>query len=856
MFTEDEEGVDVLGMVLTTQRQERREEVELARPMLEYAQLVPEPGVGPLRFEDFPYQREWYSDEVANAEEVVWRKSTQVGMCLAPWTRVLMADLSWQRIDALEVGDELMGVDEDAQAGGRRLRKAMVTAKWETNRPCRHVLFGDGRDLVMSPDHRMLVQRGQRAGTNLAWRAADRLRVGQRLRSVVLPPMGVTDDFEDGWMAGLLDGEGCLRNRAAGAEVVITQQLVPVYDRAVRYLRERGYAFGERVQDNGVARITIGRGHDVLRLLSATDPSRFAGRDWWSGMRVPGTCGTGSQAIESIEDDDELMPMVDIETTTGAFIAEGFISHNSAYAWRWATRQADQFGDTVVYIFPADAHVTEFGDERIEPAIEESAYLRARILPRFVRHKRLKRIGRGFLHLRGSNSKAGAQSVAAQCLVFDEYDFLDQTNLPQIERRISGARQIGKNPRVRRLGTPTIEGDGISAAYASSDQRVWIVMCDECDHEQEVTWEESVRWRNAPGGEVMRAGRDVYDDPGHVEAAWRECKRCHEEINVKHGRWVAQQPDRSVIGYYASRLNVPHTDLKQIVRASRRTRPADVEAFENNDLGRPYSGAEAGLDMPALLAACELGGAMADFYRGGNPVTMGIDVAGERALTVRIDEQLPAESPQIPNPRRALWIGEVKDFNDIVALVHRFAPVVVAIDSNPERRMAKALRSTFAPGRVVLVEYDDRNEAESMKVTTGEVGTMLDGVPLKVRVNRTEAIDAMMDSIRQLRNLPLANPPPKWFDQMRSPRRKTELDSRGRAKRVYVKTGTQGDDYAHADVYALVATELWRMRGGANAMMHSERPLPDEELGFERVRLAGDNPAIYSPGFNERDLLR
>jgi hypothetical protein len=532
----------------------------------------------------------------------------------------------------------------------------------------------------------------------------------------------------------------------------------------------------------------------------------------------------------------------------------------SAYAWRWAVRRTDQFGETGVYIFPTDTHVTEFGDERIEPAIEESSYLRARIPRSFVRHKRLKRIGRGFLHLRGSNSKAGAQSVAAQYLVFDEYDYLDQMNLPQIERRISGARQLGRHPRIRRLGTPTIEGYGIGLAWESSDKRVWMVRCSECDHEQEITFEENLRWRSVKDGKVMRAGRDDYDDRRDVAEVWRECSRCHESIeaDIAGGRWVAQQPGRDVIGFHATRLIVPTTDLVQIVRASRATLPQEVETFENNDLGRPYSASEASLDMPALLAACELGGERVDFYSGPAPVTMGVDVAGERDLTVRIDEQLPSEHPSVPNPRRALWIGEVSSFAEVVQLIDRFRPVQVVIDGNPERRMARSVQARYAPGRVVICEYDDRNESEAIKLTEmGEKGTPLEGVPMKVRVNRTEAIDAMIESIRQLRNLPLRTPPPRWFDQMRAPKRRTELDSKGRPKRVYVKTGNAGDDYAHADVYALVATELWRMRGGANAMMGpAPRIVSDEEQGFQRVRLTGDNPAIWRPGFDEGDLLR
>lgn len=519
----------------------------------------------------------------------------------------------------------------------------------------------------------------------------------------------------------------------------------------------------------------------------------------------------------------------------------------SGYAIRWAIRQVDQFGETGLYIFPTDSHVTEFGDERIEPAIEESPYLRSRIRERFVRHKKLKRIGLGFLHLRGSNSKAGAQSVAAQFIVFDEYDHLDVTNVPQIERRITGARQIGLTPRLRRLGTPTVEGFGISLAWESSDKRVWKVMCQECAYEQEITWEENVRWENEGHEGVMRAGHDEYDDIKDVKRAWRACSACEAELDVRQGRWEAQNPGVKVIGFHATRLIVPRTDLTQIIVASRSNKPMDIEAFENNDLGRPYSAVESSLDAGAIIAACNLGEPPVPGYAGPNPVTMGVDVAGERALSVRISEQLPPEHEGLPNRRRALWIGEVDSFEEVAHLMELYSVSMCAIDSNPERRMAKTLRATF-PGRVVLVEYDAKNESESIKVESGETGTPWEGVPISCRVNRTETFDAMMDSIRQKWNIPLSEPPANYVAQMRSPKRTTVVSQTLKVSRVYVATGTVGDDYAHAENYDLIATELWRMMSGIQAMTsEEERHLPDEELGFRRVSLA-DGSDDYRPG--------
>ena len=59
--------------------------------------------------------------------------------------------------------------------------------------------------------------------------------------------------------------------------------------------------------------------------------------------------------------------------------------------------------------------------------------------------------------------------------------------------------------------------------------------------------------------------------------------------------------------------------------------------------------------------------------------------------------------------------------------------------------------------------------------------------------------------------------------------RDKRIDARGRPVRYYETTSSSGDDYAHAEVFALVATELWRATVGAQqlAAMYGEA-VPDD----------------------------
>lgn len=469
----------------------------------------------------------------------------------------------------------------------------------------------------------------------------------------------------------------------------------------------------------------------------------------------------------------------------------------STFLWRWAVRRCDQFNETTMYFFPTATHVTEFGDERIEPSIEASEYLQRRIPRGHTRRKTMKQIGGGNLQLRGLTSKAGAQAVAAQAIVIDEYDDCPADNISQAERRLTGARQSGHKPRIRRSGRPSLPGFGIDAAYEESDKRIWHVTCPECQLEQIVDFTENLRWRtHAAGSTVLRAGHDDYEVAKDVAEAWRVCKSCEVSLEgepIRTGVWkqTAHGPGR-VIGYHITRLIVPNTDLEQIVIASRATKISAVEAFHNADLGVAYASAEAMLTDTDLDRAMTRGYPEAHMaYHGNYPITLGVDVASERNLSARISEHYPDGS------RKALRVWEPTDFQGIADAMEAFNVTLAAIDAQPERRSAKALVRDF-PGRVVLVEYEDNPRLPAWKYRP-EDNT--------VRVNRTEAIDAMMDSVRDGSNIMLREEPANYREQMKALKRRNEETPKG-IRKVYVTTGSAGDDYAHAEVYDLVAKEM------------------------------------------------
>lgn len=485
----------------------------------------------------------------------------------------------------------------------------------------------------------------------------------------------------------------------------------------------------------------------------------------------------------------------------------------SAYLARWVMYWADVKSVTALYVFPKLKQMYDFADARVRASIMESEYLMTRIPSSFVQNKGLKQIGGGFVYFRGSESKADLDSVDADVLALDEYDTLTHAHIPDAERRLSGS-SLGL---IRRVGVPSTPNWGIDRLYQESDQRNWMVRCEGCNEWQALTFEDNL----------------------DVEALKIVCRKCRKPLDVKLGEWVATYTDREARGYHIPRLIVPDTNLKAIYQASLSSNPSERAVFFNKDLAMAYAPEEGRLSDAAIQAAQSAGGGytLAPSYTGNNLVTMGVDVASARALNVRISEWADDGS------KRALFIGEVENFNDLQRLMERFSVKMAAIDHLPEGRLARSFAERF-PGRVYLVAYDTTRSPRDTEVLKVNEEARL------ATVRRVEAIDATFEQIRlQMNKLP-EDLPPGYVQQLQALVRVAEKDEIGRVTVSYRSTGA--DDYAHAEVYDLVASELWRFRTTAEALLSEKFTPLDDMLEFERADLsAGGDDVDYSPGPEE-----
>jgi hypothetical protein len=488
----------------------------------------------------------------------------------------------------------------------------------------------------------------------------------------------------------------------------------------------------------------------------------------------------------------------------------------SAWALRWLLYHADVRGMTGLYVMPTLGDVWDFSTARVKPVIDGSDYLRQRVLPDDPASKGLKKVGMGFCYFRGSESKRKLDSVDADHIVFDENDTLAQENLGDAERRVSGPLSKGL---IRRVGVPSVPAFGIAKFFEDSDQRRWTVRCESCGE-----WQAPTFFENVDQARCLLV-----------------CRRCTAALDVVKGEWVAAYPDRAIRGYHVTRLIAPTASLADIVQASRKRSPYERQVFFNKDLGEPYAPAEGRLSRDALAAAQSAGGGyvLAPGYVGGDLVTMGVDVASTRALNVRISQHLQGER------KRALWLGEVRDFDELAALMDRFSVRIACVDHLPEGRLARAFAERF-PGRVYLCAFETspvRKDAQVLKVSE------------EMRfctVRRTELMDATAELIRAQRNLLPLDLPQGYAEALQSPVRVVDKDALGRVTVAYRSTGP--DDWFFAEAFDVVATALWEYRMLRGEQQQTMLTPLEEMLEFKRSDLSWESEQDeYSPGGREED---
>jgi len=430
-----------------------------------------------------------------------------------------------------------------------------------------------------------------------------------------------------------------------------------------------------------------------------------------------------------------------------------------------------------LYLFPTRDDVKDFSKARFDPLIEQNPFIGAYV--KNTDSQNIKKIGRGFLYLRGARStkqvggtkKSSSQlkSISVDRVVFDEFDEMEESMIELAQYRIAHSK-IGE---LIYLGTPTIPDYGIDKMYQQSDQRVWMVECPSCGKEASLDLEFPASIRRRLDG-----------------TAYRACIHCFAEVHPSKGRWVPQYPDRSkdLVGWWISQLNSLYVDPTYILNKYEDPPYGNLSEVMNSTLGRAYIPAENRLTHADVYACC---GNDPMAYKHEGPTCMGVDIGS--TLHVVIAQRMSRKTLKV------IHMGRYTSFNDLHDIARDFNVKSAVLDLFPEKRK--------------VVEFQ---KAENFSVfgcnyvetRTGQIAW--DEKEHIIKGNRTEICDMSHELVITPGGLIL-------------PRRTTELDEFVKevcniakvleedpitgAKIFRYKKLSNNDHYRHALNYCLLASE-------------------------------------------------
>lgn len=246
----------------------------------------------------------------------------------------------------------------------------------------------------------------------------------------------------------------------------------------------------------------------------------------------------------------------------------------------------------ILLVQPTDGALTDFIADKLNPAIEQSPPLKAKVKPQVSRSGEgsttyLKRYPGGSLSLAIANSTADLRSKTKRKIVKDEASEypadLDGQGSPHamIEARYESFLATA-DWKETNISTPTIVGACyIDQEFKSGDQRYWHITCPGC----------AVKFPLRFGPQFKH--NDTFPYQAHyVAACCGTVIEAHEKnALVRAGEWIATAPGPGKFpSYHIDALSSPFVPWDKIAERwiSAQTDPAKLKAFYNLTLGQAY----------------------------------------------------------------------------------------------------------------------------------------------------------------------------------------------------------------------------------------------------------------------------
>lgn len=262
--------------------------------------------------------------------------SVTTSPCLAHGERVLRDDLQWVPVEDVEVGNQLVAFDESpiATPDGQTERRCWQLAEVIHSKPqhayCVDVYLTNGETIRCTENHPWLCEKFPNSvSTGSKWIQAKDLegQVVHRQMNTWTKAQG----YDKGWLAGMYDGEGTFNVGKQTSLVSIVQKPGAVLEQIKSSLDLCGYDWtAYNLPNDDCIIIHLNGGVvPVMETLGHLRPTRLLEK--WTSMLPWGFMVTqeARRVRVGFVRRVGLQPIQGITTSTGTYIGEGYLHHNT-----------------------------------------------------------------------------------------------------------------------------------------------------------------------------------------------------------------------------------------------------------------------------------------------------------------------------------------------------------------------------------------------------------------------------------------------------------------------------------------------------------------------------------------------
>ncbi len=392
-----------------------------------------------------------------------------------------------------------------------------------------------------------------------------------------------------------------------------------------------------------------------------------------------------------------------------------------------------------IYAYPDDDMRRKNTQSRVLPMAKHTKAFAPPEDQAWTRSIQLIELDRSFLYMTGSK-EGDATSTDADFVFLDEYDLHDMSIAALFSSRLQNS-----NWKIERyFSTPTFTEFGVDRLFRDSDQCLYMIRCDSCNHWQFPLFEPKfIKMPGLPSDweSLLELNQDVLDRYSiNLHDSYVCCEKCRSRLDLgreDNRAWVPKYPSRQTMrGRKINPFSVSTRPVIDIVTSLFHYKSLDfIRGFKNATLGEPEDSSSSRIEVSVIKNA--LKSPAIPTIDKEVPTWLGCDMGHTCHLVVGQGED-PKKIraiilEQVPLGRIKERITEVKNTYNLVGGM---------VDRHPESQVAQDIWE-MTGGVVVPGEY--RGDAEMNLKMVPDDDEKVD----YVQINRTQHLDQVPRALRR-----------------------------------------------------------------------------------------------------------